>query len=144
MVVSIEKMLYVLHFVQTITHSKSIQKALISSSQFSLIKNYLTKFKLISSLAVPALVYTALRYKIGLKTSVFISTIPNLLTSILFLFNYLQKKYCLQVTSLQILKLLPSIKLIGFIISFLNIVGFVISMYIGSKFGNQSFSKIKL
>lgn len=142
MVLSIEKMLYVLHFVQTISHSKSIQKVLISSSQLSRIKQYLTRFKLLSSLAVPALVYTALRYKIGLKTSVLISTIPNLMTSILFLFNYLQKNYCKQISTFSIVKLLPSIKLIGLIISFLNIVGFAISLYIGNKFGNQSFSKI--
>ena len=142
MVLSIEKMLYVLHFVQTISHSKSIQKVLISSSQLSRIKQYLTRFKLLSSLAVPALVYTALRYKIGLKTSVLISTIPNLMTSILFLFNYLQKNYCKQISTFTIVKLLPSIKLIGLIISFLNIVGFAISLYIGNKFGNQSFSKI--
>ena len=142
MVLSIEKMLYVLHFVQTISHSKSIQKVLISSSQLSRIKQYLTRFKLLSSLAVPALIYTALRYKIGLKTSVLISTIPNLMTSILFLFNYLQKNYCKQISTFSIVKLLPSIKLIGLIISFLNIVGFAISLYIGNKFGNQSFSKI--
>ena len=142
MVLSIEKMLYVLHFVQTISHSKSIQKVLISSSQLSRIKQYLTRFKLLSSLAVPALVYTALRYKIGLKTSVLISTIPTLMTSILFLFNYLQKNYCKQISTFTIVKLLPSIKLIGLIISFLNIVGFAISLYIGNKFGNQSFSKI--
>ena len=142
MVLSIEKMLYVLHFVQTISHSKSIQKVLISSSQLSRIKQYLTRFKLLSSLAVPALIYTALRYKIGLKTSVLISTIPNLMTSILFLFNYLQKNYCKQISTFTIVKLLPSIKLIGLIISFLNIVGFAISLYIGNKFGNQSFSKI--
>lgn len=142
MVLSIEKMLYVLHFVQTISHSKSIQKVLISSSQLSRIKQYLTRFKLLSSLAVPALVYTALRFKIGLKTSVLISTIPNLMTSILFLFNYIQKNYCKQISTFTIVKLLPSIKLIGLIISFLNIVGFSISLYIGNKFGNQSFSKI--
>jgi len=90
MKISIEKSLYILHLIQTISHSKYLNKLVISPKIYNDLRIYLSKIKLLVSLAVPTLIYTALRSKVGLKTSLFISAIPNLITSIIFIFNYVK------------------------------------------------------